>query len=604
MNIKNTLYLILLLAICFGACKKNQFNNLDHEYLNLFETAKKEYKYGHMHESHSKFLEILHIADKVSSSKENQRIHLIALNYLGDITLKAGAKKLAYTEFENALELAKEFDNEDYQIQALLNMVRLEDDLLKVENRLKVASQKFAYNAKNKFSLDQIKYALGLLYAKNKKTNEALDIFNSLLLSEKYNKNAKAELYKGLGITNRYSKDFNLAIAYFDTALLLVEDKTIMQLEVLIEKAQTYYFTKEYDKFKCLISDIEPEFNNLKDLTIKKRINELQISVCDQTKDIHGKAKKLTELQTINEKIEDDSKALLVSILTNQKNLELRKETEAQEAKRLYLKFLFALVILLFASIITSLFLFYNHTQLALRSFNIYIDRLRIEIKRLAGDLHDILAANLAVTRLEIVLLKKYLPSEKHEKVLKMLADNIEETRRIAYKIIPPVLVNGGLITAIKTKVELWNNESLQYKLIASIEEVSLYDELKFDLYRCILECINNIIKYAQASEVIIEFALHENDLLHIEIIDNGIGFDVTKIDKEASGLGIYGMRSRVEYFEGKFQIKSNPGEGTSVNITVPMKRSLKKASIVKRLSKKIESLYLIIFRKDNIQGI
>jgi len=130
-----------------------------------------------------------------------------------------------------------------------------------------------------------------------------------------------------------------------------------------------------------------------------------------------------------------------------------------------------------------------------------------------------------------------------------------------------------------------------------------LYDELKFDLYRCVLECINNIIRYAKASEVTIEFALEKN-YLQITIKDNGIGFDVTEIDKEEGGLGISGMKSRIEYFEGKFQIHSRPNEGTIVSISVPLKRSLKNKNVIKRLSKKFESLYLNVFRKDNIQGI
>lgn len=603
MSLQNTLYFILLLAICFSACQKNHLTNIDNEYLKLFELATKEYKYGKMNESHSKFLELLHIADKVSSSEENERIQLVALNYLGEISLKAGAKKLARDEFEKALALAELYDNEGYQILSTLNIVYLEDDLEKLKLILKEAYNKFCCKKKNRYSLGLMKYALGLLYAKNDQATKALEIFYELLHSKTYDDQDKVEIYKGIGIAYGNEKDYKLAIAHFDTALLLVEDKTIMKLDVLIEKAKTFSITKEYDKFKTLTNNIKPILDTLKDLTIKKRINELQISVCDHTKDIRGKAEKLTELQNINKKIDEDSKALLVSIVTNQKNLEQRKEKQAQEAKSHYLKFLLVLSILLFASVITSLFLFYNHIELALKSFNRYFDGQGAERKRLAGELHDILAANLAATRLQFQILKEYLPIEKYEKVLILLTNNIKETRRIAYNIMPPVLVNSGLITAVKTKVELWNNETLKYKLISSVEEVSLYDELKFDLYRCVLECINNIIRYAKASEVTIEFALEKN-YLQITIKDNGIGFDVTEIDKEEGGLGISGMKSRIEYFEGKFQIHSRPNEGTIVSISVPLKRSLKNKNVIKRLSKKFESLYLNVFRKDNIQGI
>jgi len=526
---------------------------------------------------------------------------------LGDITLKAGAKDLANDEFDKALKLAEEYSNEHYQIQAILNKVILVNDPVKLDSVLNIANKKFAYDENNNYSLSQIKYCLGLLYANNKQTEEALSIFYDLLQSETYDEQDKAEVYKGIGIAYRNQKKFELAINYFDTALHLVEDKTIMQLEVLIEKAQVFSLAKEYNKLKNLIYNIKPTLDSLKDLSIKKRINELHIEICDHAKDMQEKAEKLIELQMINKKIDEDSKALLVSILRNLSNLELRKEKKAQEAQKKYLKILLALATLLFVSITTSLILFYKHIQLALKSFNRYFDRQGTELKRLAGELHDILATNLAATRLQFLPLKEYIPVEKYEKILKMLTNNIKETRGIAHNIIPPVLVNSGLITAIKTKLELWNNDSLQFELISSVEEVTLYDELKFDLYRCALECINNIIRYAKASEVTIEITLRDNDQLQITIKDNGVGFDTNEIEKGKGGLGIRGMSSRIQYFKGKFQIHSKNGEGTKVNILVPVKRDTQKENtfnLTKRLSKILKVFYTLFFKKDSIQDI
>lgn len=589
MLLRNTFYTFLVLVICLFSCDTKKSKQVDNKFQQLYEQATDQYKYGDLDGSHLTFLELLSIADEVSPSKENQRIHLIALIYLGDITLKAGAKDLAYEEFEKALKLAEDYNNEGYQIQAILNKASLENDPEKLESLLDYANKKFGYNKKNKYSLDQIKYALGLLYAKNKQTKKAIKIFNELLQSGTIAELDKVEVYKGIGIAYRNQKNFKLAIEYFDTALQLVEDKTIMQLKVLVEKAETFSLTKQFNKFSILVEKANPTLDNLKDLTILRQIKLLQINICDEVEDINGKAERLIELLDLDKKIAQESKTLLVSIASNLKNLELKKEKKIQEAESKYLKISLALAILLFVSIITSLVLFYKHVQLALKSYNEYINGEEAERKRLAGQLHDILAAHLAATRMEFMLLKQNLPFEQYEKLLKMLTKNLEEVRNIAHNIMPPALVNFGLITAVKVRVELWTNETLQFKLISNVEEVPLYEDLKFALYRCILECLSNIINYAAASNVVIEFVLQDNDMLQISIKDNGVGFDLNNIENGDGGLGIRGMSSRIEYFKGKFQIYSNNGEGTKVIILVPVKQNVQKENslnIFKRLSR------------------
>jgi len=603
MLLRNTFYTFPILVICLFSCQTKKSKKLDYKYQSLYEEATDKYKYGDLDGSHLTFLELLSISDGVSPSKENQRIHLITLIYLGDITLKAGAKDLAYQEFEKALTLAEEYGNEDYQIQAILNKASLENDPVKLDSLLDYANKKFAYNPKNKYSLSQIQYGLGLLFAKNEQTSKALQIFYDLLGNETIADQDKVELYKGIGIAYKNRKDFKSAIEYFDTALQLVEDKTIMELKVLVEKAEIYCLNKQYNKFKILIEKKIPVIDNLKDLTIKRKINLLQINICDQKNDFYGKAEKLSELNALDELIDEKSKTLLVSIASNLKNLELIKEKKTQEAKSRYLKILLVLTVLLFASIITSLILFYHHIKSALKAFNEFINGEWAAKKRIAGQLHDILATHLATIRLEFILLKKDLPSDKYEKLLNMQSETLEELRHIIYDIMPPTLENGGLITAINNKIELWNNEILHFNITSNIDEVDLYEDLKFALYACVLECINNIVKYANATEVIIDFSLNKYQILEISISDNGIGFDTNKINEGKGGLGIRGMESRIEYFKGKFNIHSKQREGTNVSITVPTKQSIS-FSLTKRLSKFLKAFYFYFFRKDSIQDI
>lgn len=567
MSLQNMLYSILLLIICLSACQKNHLNNLDREYLNLFEQATKEYKYGNMDESHSKFLELLYLADKVKPTKENQRIHLIALNYLGDIMLKAGAKKLAYKEFEKALALAERYKNEPYQVHATLNKARLEEAPKEVERVLEITNLKFGSNRENKYSLDQIKYALGLLYAKNERIEDAISIFKELL-EENYSDKEKSYFYKGLGVTYRDNGDFKSAVQYFNIALELTEDiNKIDKLNLFVEKASLYFITKNIGKFDSLISVIKPSISNIGDINLKKRVCELELEVYKETNNTSGKLETLSELLSLNEKIYKKSNASLSGIALNLKNLELKKEAEAHKKMNNQLKVSLALAFLLFLSGMLSLFLFYKNSiyknQIALDSINYYIDVREADIVKLADYLHDVVNGDLAAINMHINTIKNIVPEDKFEQIQSMLRNAIEKIRNISHDINPPVLVDKGLIAAIKEKAFNWSCASLGFAVESNIDKIPFTQyNLEFTLYSCITECMNNIIRHSKASEALITFNFKENILI-IEVKDNGIGFAVEEFKSR--------MGQRIKYFRGVFNIQSKKNEGTLIIIKVPV---------------------------------
>jgi signal transduction histidine kinase len=93
----------------------------------------------------------------------------------------------------------------------------------------------------------------------------------------------------------------------------------------------------------------------------------------------------------------------------------------------------------------------------------------------------------------------------------------------------------------------------------------------RFELlaYRIIQELLNNIVKYAEAKEVLVQLSKNEH-LLSIAIEDDGKGFDVS-ILKNKDGIGLHSMQKRIELLGGKMDIDSAPGRGTSVNIELPV---------------------------------
>ncbi|MCZ8216726.1 MAG: ATP-binding protein, partial [Cyclobacteriaceae bacterium] len=95
----------------------------------------------------------------------------------------------------------------------------------------------------------------------------------------------------------------------------------------------------------------------------------------------------------------------------------------------------------------------------------------------------------------------------------------------------------------------------------------TMHGETVHHLFRIVQEGLNNIVKHAQASEVDLQFFVHENELV-LTIEDNGRGFDTSK---NASGIGLQNMKVRTESLNGHLDISSQPGNGTHIMIRIPM---------------------------------
>ena len=101
-----------------------------------------------------------------------------------------------------------------------------------------------------------------------------------------------------------------------------------------------------------------------------------------------------------------------------------------------------------------------------------------------------------------------------------------------------------------------------------------LEPKIENNLYRIVQEAVNNAIKYSEASEIKILLS-HNSKYLHLEIKDDGKGFDYEKLDKNgyfnATGHGIFNIKERVNFINGHFQLETSPNNGTSISIDLPL---------------------------------
>lgn len=197
------------------------------------------------------------------------------------------------------------------------------------------------------------------------------------------------------------------------------------------------------------------------------------------------------------------------------------------------------------------------------------------ERMRISEELHDSVLSNLFGVRMNIGFLNivdDEKNKENHQRFLKELQNIEEEIRNLSHKlnneilssdidfinIVHQLLEKQSTITGFKYRIE--SSPNLLWKLVCS--------NMKINIYRIIQEAIQNINKHANASLVIIQFNLINNQI-NLMIQDNGKGF-VTK--SVVRGIGLKNIASRTKLLNGHFNLESEINKGTKLFITIPFK--------------------------------
>ncbi|MGG5578700.1 tetratricopeptide repeat-containing sensor histidine kinase [Myroides sp. C15-4] len=181
------------------------------------------------------------------------------------------------------------------------------------------------------------------------------------------------------------------------------------------------------------------------------------------------------------------------------------------------------------------------------------------ERQRIAQDLHDSMGGMLANIRMSIS--QENAPNS--EDLLQNIDKSIVEMRRIARNLMPETLKNLGLEIALKELCESLSQKQFHIQFEAFGVTDNIPFKIQLSLYRIVQESISNVIKYAQANNVIVQISQHENTI-NLTIEDDGIGFDTSKV---VYGLGIKNIKSRTALMNGTVEILSEKGKGTTINV-------------------------------------
>lgn len=202
------------------------------------------------------------------------------------------------------------------------------------------------------------------------------------------------------------------------------------------------------------------------------------------------------------------------------------------------------------------------------------------ERKRIAKDIHDSIGQMLTALKFNIESLNPEQTEKLPSKIdgLKAQTKNIILGVRMAtFNLTPPELLDYGVITAIQ-KMVLQLNKYSKAEIIFKNEidhEIRFETLVETNLYRVTQECVNNAIKYAEADFILVTLKITDQ-LLSISITDNGKGFDKSQIPIKPKGgteggMGLFFMKERMEYINGRVFINSEPGNGTRVVLNYPL---------------------------------
>ena len=205
------------------------------------------------------------------------------------------------------------------------------------------------------------------------------------------------------------------------------------------------------------------------------------------------------------------------------------------------------------------------------------------ERRRVAMDIHDGPAQSLSNLILKCEICEKLIDldikkaKEGIRELKQLVRLSLKEVRKIIFDLRPMSLDDLGLIHTLERYIENFMAETkIEVVLDLYSKTYKLDSIVEVAVFRIIQEALNNIQKYANATQVWINLKI-KNDVLLATIMDNGVGFDVNDVlnnrkpDRNSGGFGLYGMKQRAELLNGRLKVQSQLNQGTIIRLEIPL---------------------------------
>lgn len=195
------------------------------------------------------------------------------------------------------------------------------------------------------------------------------------------------------------------------------------------------------------------------------------------------------------------------------------------------------------------------------------------ERKRIARDLHDGVGQMMSAAKMNLSAIEAEIKfnsdqqKNSFEKIIELVDDSCKEVRFVSHNMMPNSLMKGSLGYALQDFVDKLDKNSLNIHLYTEGVNERVNSNIESVLYRVIQECVNNVIKHSNATNLDIS-VIRDKDGISATIEDNGKGFDVGDREK-FDGIGLKNILTRVEYLKGTVEFDTAPGRGTAIGVHV-----------------------------------
>lgn len=398
-------------------------------------------------------------------------------------------------------------------------------------------------------------------YARLGKHDSAIYYLNNsvMLFQDKPNEATLLNLYANLGGNHKLQQQYTQALSYYNKGLVLAEEYSAPRwlCTFYYGLAETYELMGDYRKANHynllnikMHNDLVKSENFVAAADIQNRYENTKKNNKILILEVKNKKKSIINTITVSIIVG----LMLVSLLfyTNYRKSVLlaKQQQDLQQQKMMELE---------------------KDRQLV--AIDAMLKGQEEERSRVAKELHDGLGGLLSGAKYSLTDLKEKIAlsgdnSVRFDRSLELLNTSIDDLRRLAHNLMPGALSKFGLIEALRDFCDSIHNSTgieVMYQHYGLEREPESTPAIF--IYRIVQELVNNAVKYALATTIVVEIMIHENKI-DITVEDNGIGFD-KQLVKAQKGAGIKNVQLRVEYLTGTFDIDTAPGNGTSAYIQV-----------------------------------
>jgi PAS domain S-box-containing protein len=196
---------------------------------------------------------------------------------------------------------------------------------------------------------------------------------------------------------------------------------------------------------------------------------------------------------------------------------------------------------------------------------------------RVARDLHDQIGQILTAIKMDMTWISRHLPESEGKALarlkesIQLINDGVKAVRTICSGLRPGVLDDLGLAAAIEWQAsEFASRNGVHCEVSVPPVDLHLDGDRATAAFRIFQECLTNVARHAQAKSVRASLVQEDESILLV-VQDDGIGFCESELSNTLGSLGILGMKERAQFCGGNVQIKSSPGNGTTVTVRVPV---------------------------------